>query len=241
MGVLPNKTAKLDTIKNYVQLIGKLLSSVSIRNEKPDGTFEDAKPMTRFENLNKNIFRKLYNETASDIRTNTDVYRFPLITYALTGMNQDVKRYGITNYRIEAEKGTPPAYNTVAQYMKNPIPYDFTFKVSLFSPLYSHCLQFIENFTWIFTPANVFTVKLLESTDQKFKLYHDTVIYLNNVSSPSIIDTIDEGVDEPIQVASCDLYVKGLIIPPLVNGTIIKTIENHFHIDNIIIENVITA
>lgn len=236
MGRLSTQAIKFDTIKTYIAFIKRLLTYVKIlhpRIQNGQKTFEEIQPMVRFENSNKSMWRKLYEAYDRDIITNADIYKFPLVSFKLSNMSLDQKRFGVSPYKFEGEiRDQSQQLSNLAKYLKTPVPYNYTFSVTIWSNLYSHLLDYIENFVYHYTPANVFTLKILESNDKQFKLLHDTVLYINDFAVPEPSDTIDENTNQPIQSMNLNIVLKGIQIPAITEASVIKHIQSNYSLTN---------
>jgi hypothetical protein len=241
MGTLPQSPIKYDTTKKYISFIGGYLNRIKIPHKRSDGSIEEIKPLVRFMNTNKTLLRKQYERTVEnrDIATYQDIWKFPYLTYKLSSLTYDEERQEISRYSMKGD--IPDELNQADVQYLNPIkPYNFTFDITLYSNLYSHLLDFIENISYVFSPANVFDLSMFRSTTTDFKLIHRTVIYLNSLSIPDPIDVIDEKTNEAIQSVDVQFVVKGLIIPPITNAKVINlinsnilTVDNDFDFDDL--------
>jgi hypothetical protein len=159
----PVASIKLNTIRNYINLIGGFLNKVRIKDYNPrTNTYTDIVPLVRYATTNKVLYR--VNASSSKfnlaLETQNDIWKYPIILFKLNGMSYDVNRLSVSGLQITGDKYTNNALNSSTGLVKSLIPIDYNFSIEMHSNVYSHLLDFIENFVVYFNPANTYTVTL---------------------------------------------------------------------------------
>ena len=132
----------------------------------------------------------------------------PRISFDLTGMSYDTGRKQITTLRNFAANTSAGGINT--QYA--PIPYDFSFSLSIYVRNTEDGTQILEQILPFFTPDFTVTVDFIPAMDQKY----DLPVILNSVNT----STDYEGDMMTTRLITWDLEftVKGYIWPPVISG-----------------------
>lgn len=239
MGVIPTEAIKFDTIQKYITLIGGILEQVRIKTIHPiNNTNIIIKPLVRYYNTHKALYRWFKTRQGLELETGNDIWKYPIILFKLNDMQYSTDRFKISPLTIEGRKEDPTTQQAenVVNYIKNLIPFDYNFQIEMHSNVYSHLLDFIENFVVYFNPANTFTTTLLETKDSNdetiLKLRTNSLIYINSFSLPQPPEEINEETNEPITSVVINLVVRGVLIPPIKDARLVKTLKTIFGIEN---------
>jgi hypothetical protein len=132
----------------------------------------------------------------------------PRISFDLTGMSYDSGRKQVTTLRNFAANTSTGSINT--QFV--PVPYDFSFSLSIFVRNTEDGTQILEQILPFFTPDFTVTVDFVPSMDQKY----DLPVILNSVNT----STDYEGDMMTTRLITWDLEftVKAYIWPPVNSG-----------------------
>lgn len=205
--MLYNKHFYNRIIKRYSQVMGSIFSDIEVVKYNPDGT-EDirTKVPVLFSNKEKYIQRILEDP---DMNRKISVV-LPTIGYEMVGMRYAAERKLSSKQKFILQKtGDTQDYYSLA----SPVPYDFTYKVSILSKTQEDLYQIIEQIIPFFTPD--FTISMIAIDNPKVKF--DVPITLN---STEIDDTYFGELEERrILIATLDFVLKGNIFGPLKDVT----------------------
>lgn len=193
------------TIRKVVVAFGTIFNDIYLQRYSKDGNtaYEKFKVPLSYGAKEKYITR-ITSDPNLTKSVNTLV---PRISFELTGFNYDSSRKQISSLRNFAKDSTTGAL--AAQYV--PVPYDFTFSLSIYVRNTEDGTQIIEQILPFFTPDFSVTVDFIPDMNQKY----DIPIILNSVST----STDYEGDMMTTRLITWDLEftVKGYIWPAVIN------------------------
>jgi hypothetical protein len=194
------------TIRKVVVAFGTLFNDIHLVRYNKAGTtaYEKFKVPLSYGAKEKYITR-ITSDPNLTKSVNTVV---PRISFDLTGMSYDSGRKQVTTLRNFAANTSNGGLNT--QFV--PIPYDFSFSLSIYVRNTEDGTQILEQILPFFTPDFTVTVDFVPAMDQKY----DLPIILNSVNT----STDYEGDMMTTRLITWDLEftVKGYIWPPVSSG-----------------------
>ena len=193
------------TIRKVVVAFGTLFNDIHLVRYNKAGTtaYEKFKVPLSYGSKEKYITR-ITSDPNLTKSVNTVV---PRISFDLTGMTYDSGRKQVTTIRNFAAN-TSSGINT--QYV--PVPYDFTFSLSIYVRNTEDGTQILEQILPFFTPDFTVTVDFVPSMVQKY----DLPIILNSVNTST--DYEGDMMTTRLITWDLDFTVKGFIWPPVNSG-----------------------
>jgi hypothetical protein len=202
------------TIRKVVVAMGTVLNDIELVRYSRDGT-------TAYEKfkvpLSYGAKEKYYTRITSDPNLTKSVATVvPRISFELTGLSYDSSRKQISTLQ-NFVAGT--SYNTMAsQYV--PIPYDFSFSVSVYVRNTEDGTQILEQILPFFTPDFTVTVNFIPTLDATY----DLPIILNSVSNE--VDYEGDMMTTRLIIWNLEFTAKGYIWPPVKSGGKLITSAN---------------
>jgi hypothetical protein len=193
------------TIRKVVVAFGTLFNDIHLLRYNKAGTvaYEKFKVPLSYGAKEKYITR-ITSDPNLTKSVNTVV---PRISFDLTGMTYDSGRKQVTTIRNFAAN-TSSGINS--QYV--PVPYDFTFSLSIYVRNTEDGTQILEQILPFFTPDFTVTVDFVPSMSQKY----DLPIILNSVNTST--DYEGDMMTTRLITWDLDFTVKGFIWPPVNSG-----------------------
>lgn len=154
---------------------------------------------------------------------------YPRMSYEMVGLQYDPSRKLATTAYNKREVTTPSDQNFYKQL--NPVPYLFSFRLSVYVRTIEDGLQIVEQIVPYFTPDFVVTVKEITNLDIK----RDVPIQLDSITSEDSFE--GDVISERTIVWTLDFIMKGYIYPPIrqekpiltaiakINSKVNKTLE----------------
>lgn len=192
------------TIRKVVTTFGTLFNDIQLQRYSKDGN-------TKYEIFKVPLSygskeRYLTQITSDPTLTKTIAVTVPRISFELTGMSYDSSRKIVTTQRNFAYSTTD---GLKTQYA--PIPYDFSFSMSIYVRNTEDGTQIVEQILPFFTPDFTVTVNVNPQLDQKY----DLPIILNSVNTTTDYEGgMSDGTTRLI-VWDLEFTAKGYIYPPV--------------------------
>jgi hypothetical protein len=194
------------TIRKIVVAFGTIFNDIHLVRYNKAGTvaYEKFKVPLSYGSKEKYLTR-ITSDPNLTRSVNTVV---PRISFDLTGMSYDSGRKKVTTLRNFAANTSTGGLNT--QYI--PVPYDFSFSLSIYVRNTEDGTQILEQILPFFTPDFNVTVDFVPSMDQKY----DLPIILNSVNSST--DYEGDMMTTRLIIWDLEFTVKGYIWPPVSSG-----------------------
>ena len=206
-------------IRKYVILVGTLFNDIYIRRTDSAGDVSAlVKVPITFSPKDKMLARVLQDP---NIDTKAAVV-LPMISFELGNMVYDGARKLNTIGRTVIKSDETGKF----KYQYNPVPYNFDFKVYIYSKNAEDGTKIVEQILPFFTPDWTTTVNLISETEQTV----DIPIILNKINYNDNYD--DDFLKRRAIVWELDLTLKGYLFGPIKKSAIIKFINVNFYIPN---------
>lgn len=206
-------------IRKYVILVGTLFNDIYIKrtNSLGDTSALIKVPIT-FAPKDKMLARVLQDP---NIDSEAAVV-LPMISFEMGNMVYDGDRKLNTIGRTVVKSDETGKF----KYQYNPVPYNFDFKVYIYSKNAEDSTKIVEQIIPFFTPDWTTTVNLIPEVEQTM----DIPIVLNNITYSDNYDT--DFLKRRAIVWTLDLTLKGYLYGPVKKSAIIKFINVNFYIPN---------
>jgi hypothetical protein len=206
------------TIRKIVVAFGTMFNDLHIVRYNKDGTV----PYEKFKvPLNYGAKEKYITRITSDpTLTKSIATTVPRISFDMTGMSYDTARKLPSTLRNFAAN---TATTVKTQYV--PVPYDFSFSLSIYVRNTEDGTQILEQILPFFTPDFNVTIDFIPTMGKKY----DMPIILNSVNS-----TIDyEGDLMSTRLITWDLEftAKGYIWPPVLSASVIRQANSSIYLE----------
>jgi hypothetical protein len=219
------------TIRKVVVAFGSMFNDIEIVRFLKDGT-----PKERFKvPLSYGAKEKYLTQITSDPSLTKSVATvIPRISFNLEGMSYDASRKQVTTLKNFGNSGGTFA----SQYV--PVPYDFTFTMSLYVRNTEDGTQILEQILPFFTPDFTVTIDFISAMDQKY----DMPVILNSVSSS--VEYEGDMSTTRLILWDLDFTAKGYIWPAVradnANGKLIRYANtNLYNMANTKLVNILTT
>jgi hypothetical protein len=209
------------TIRKVVVAFGSMFNDIEVVRFLKDGT-----PKERFKvPLTYGPKEKYLTRITSDPSLTKSIATVvPRISFNLDGMTYDASRKQITTLKNFGISGGTFA----SQYV--PVPYDFTFSMSLYVRNTEDGTQILEQILPFFTPDFTVTIDFISAMDQKY----DMPVILNSVSSS--IEYEGDMLNTRLVLWDLEFTAKGYIWPAVradgANGKLIRYANTNFYNDS---------
>ena len=190
------------TIRKVVVAFGTMFNDIHLVRYNKAGTtaYEKFKVPLSYGAKEKYLTR-ITSDPSLTKSVNTVV---PRISFELTGMSYDSGRKQVTTLQNFAQNASG---NLNTQYA--PVPYDFSFSVSIYVRNTEDGTQILEQILPFFTPDFNVTVDFIPAMDQKY----DLPVILNSVNSST--DYEGDMMTTRLILWDLEFTVKGYIWPPV--------------------------
>lgn len=208
--------------RKYVILIGTLFNNIHISRENAAGvqTGLFRVPIT-YAPKDKMLARVLQDP---GIDRPTAVTPLPLISFELVDMSYDSSRKLNTVGRVARKISTD---NDRLKYQYNPVPYNFNFKVYIYTLYVEDASKIVEQILPYFTPDWTTTVNLIPEMETNI----DIPVVLNNIGYTDNYD--DSYQNRRAIIWELDLTLKGFLYGPTKSSKIIKFVKADFLIPTV--------
>ena len=210
------------TIRKYVTLFGTLFDDISIIRTNRDGALTAVIKVPITYAPKEKMLARLQQDPAIDRQT--AVPPLPFMSFEMTEMKYDSTRKLNTIGKVVTANNQ---VNNSYKYQYNPVPYDFNFKVYIYTKNAEDGTKIIEQILPFFTPDWTTTVKLIPEVEE----VKDIPIVLNDISYEDRYDGQFE--NRRAIVWSLDLTLNGYLYGPIKKGGIIKFIDTTFYIPSV--------
>lgn len=219
------------TIRKVVVAFGSMFNDIEVVRFLKDGT-----PKERFKvPLTYGPKEKYLTRITSDPSLTKSIATVvPRISFNLDGLTYDATRKQVTTLKNFGMSGGTFA----SQYV--PVPYDFTFSMSLYVRNTEDGTQILEQILPFFTPDFTVTIDFIPTMDQKY----DMPVILNSVSSS--IEYEGDMLNTRLVLWDLEFTAKGYIWPAVradgANGKLIRYANtNLYNMANTKLVNILTT
>jgi hypothetical protein len=206
------------TIRKIVVAFGTMFNDIHTVRYNKAGTIEYEKFKVP---LNYGAKEKYLVRLASDpTLTKSIATTVPRISFEMTGMSYDVSRKLPSTLRnFAAETAT----TVKTQYV--PVPYDFSFSLSIYVRNTEDGTQILEQILPFFTPDFNVTIDFIPSMGKKY----DMPVILNSVNN----QTEYEGdlMSTRLIIWDLEFTAKGYIWPPVLSGDVIRQANSSIYLE----------
>jgi hypothetical protein len=209
-------------IRKYVILTGTLFNNIKITKTDSDGKITSLIKVPIFYAPKDKMLARVIQDPGIDRPTATAP--LPLISFEMSGLSYDGDRKLPTIGRIAVKN---PSNADRFKYQYNPVPYNFDFKVYVYTKNTEDGTKIVEQILPYFTPDWTTTVSLIP----EMEVTMDIPIILNNISYS---DNYDGDFKERRAIIwELNLTLKGYLYGPVKSGGIIKFINTNFYIPSV--------
>ena len=207
------------TIRNLVVAVGSLFHRIIlVRKNRKTGEIEEKLVVPiMFSNRDKMLSLYLQGPNIEEKNTN---FTLPRIGFAFQGLSFDPQR-------MKPNTGGMIRSNEVrgkdSYLMYNPVPYNFSFSVSILTKYAEDLTQIVEKILPYFTPHLNITYRAIPELD----LVVDVPIILESVNWQDEYEGLSE---RRVLGADLELNVKGWIFPPLKNAPVVHQVDVETHL-----------
>lgn len=207
-------------IRKYVILVGTLFNDIYFKRTNSSGdTSAFIKVPITFGPKDKMLARVLQDP---DIDSEAAIV-LPMISFEMGNMTYDGSRKLNTIGRTVVKSDETGKF----KYQYNPVPYNFDFKVYIYSKNAEDATKIVEQILPFFTPDWTTTVNLIPEVEQTM----DIPVVLNNISYSDNYDS--DFLKRRAIVWALDLTLKGYLYGPVKKSAIIKFINVNLYTPNV--------
>jgi hypothetical protein len=205
------------TIRKYVTLFGTLFNEISISKVDKDGKLVAYIKVPITYSPKDKMLTRVQQDPGIDRPSAT--LPLPMMSFEMTNVAYDGDRKLITIGR-SAYKSTD---NNRLRYQYNPVPYNFGFRLYVYTKNAEDGTKIVEQILPFFTPDFTVSVNLIPDTAKRVEI----PIVMNSITQD---DTYDGDFKERRAIIwTLDFTIKGYIYGPIKTGAIIKFANTVFY------------
>jgi len=206
-------------IRKYVILVGTLVNDIYIEREDANGNVVSLlKVPVTYAPKDKMLARVLQDP---DLNRTSSTIPLPMIAFERGEMRYNGKRKLPTINKIVIKSDTD---SSKMKYQYAWVPYDFEFKVHIFSKNAEDGTKIIEQILPFFTPAWTTTVQLISDTEET----KDIPVVLNSVTTEDNYN--GDYTERRAIVDTLHMTLQGYLYGPVKTSGIIKFVKVNFRI-----------
>lgn len=204
------------TIRKIVVAFGTMFNDIEVIRFTKNGVAKEKIKVPLNYGAKEKYFTRLTSDPDLVKSINTTV---PRMSFNMNGMDYDSSRKQITTLQNFS------ATNGVVSRQYVPVPYNYTFSLSIFVRNTEDGTQILEQILPFFTPDFTVTVDLISGMEQKY----DIPIILNSVSSE--VDYEGDMMNTRLIIWNLEFTVKGYIFPQIKtsNSGIIRSANTNLY------------
>lgn len=190
-------------IRNYIVIFGRLFTNIEINRKNDEGEIEQnfRVPLSYAPKQKYYIWAKQpRNERPFSIL-------IPRISFINTALEMDTTRKINVNNKIQCYNSSDPSK---MKYILNPVPYNFTFSVSVWAKNQDGLYQIIEKIISNFTPTQ--TLSIVEAKDE-LSINRDISIDMNDNSLDIDAELTEEASSLRVLMWDFTFTLKGYLYP----------------------------
>lgn len=210
-----------ESLRKYVILFGTLFNNINITRQNPDGSnIMDLKVPLAYGPSDKTIARL---EQDPNLRREVAI-TLPRMSFEWIGITYATERKLNTIHKNVYQADTSEGRNKINR-MYNPVPYDITFELNVFTQYAEDSTRILEQILPYFTPEFTVTANMVPEMDWKM----DVPIILDAVS---VQDTYEADFNtRRALIHTLTFTLKGYIFPKVQKTGLIKKANLQFYVD----------
>ena len=208
------------TLRNYVIAFGSLFKEIYIkRYDSNDQAVKTIRVPLTYAEKRKFYMEEVQGKGRNEVRPIGIL--LPRIIFLMSGLSDDRERKTNTMNKFGYQHPTNP---NKLKTMRNPIPYDFDFSVSIWTINTDESLQIIEQILPLFQPYYNLTI----NTVPDMGITTDIPIELTGVNKSFEFDMDNAAQSQDIVMWELTFTMRGLLFPRISDAEVIKTVITTF-------------
>ena len=202
------------TTRKLIIAFGSVFNNIHVQRTEKDGTLiKDIKVPLAYESRKKYLARLIQDQTKNKA--------VPRMGFIMTGLEQDLSRSA--NQMNEFRFNHPD--NDKAFVMYNPIPYNFSFSLDIYTDYMDDSLQIVEQILPYFAPDFNVVIEEIPELDMR----RDIPIELTGIE---MVDEFEgDFADQRIVNWTLNFMIRGWIYPPIREQGPIKKVTTNYIFD----------